>query len=350
VKWTFYRIGFFLLLAMALAAIFFLAYKPNDIDSSLRVYTSREDCIVGGPGQEEAFAGAEAEAAVGSWLAKSSVSALRKYLQDAANSTSSHLMTGIGDLKYYKIIVDQSKNMTAHNNLSCLVVLTGSFGRLDIRNLPTTLKSPQYLKTNDPDELFVKTKSGVTDFSQLIKFGLVDFPRTYFEFQVERESYSKTYRLKPTVAYVREFNSTGGQNDLKTAEFTVTLAKPALTGALEAPNSTGDQGLIGEIPMIVSKLKKGRLGRADIVMVDDFKTVWMAEPEGFRKAVLSEVSKSSLGAGDTVFLPPVNLYVTYREVDRPELLFYVLSKIVDENSEGITKTLSTGLGRGLQPD
>ncbi len=348
-RWTFYRVGFVLLLAIALAAIFFLAYKPDHNDTSLRVYANRDDCIVGGPGQEEAFAGARAETAVESWLANSSVSALKKYLQDAANATSSHLMTSVGDLRYFKIQADRSNNVTAHNNLVCLVVLTGSFGHLDVGNLPSMLKSVQYLTANDPDNIFVKAGSNTTDCSRLVKFGLVDLPQTYFEFQVERESFSKAYRLKPTVAYVRNFNSASGQNDAKTAEFTITIAKPGLTGALEAPNGANDQGLVGEIPITVDRLKKGRVGRRDILKVDDFKTVWIAEPEGFRKAVL-EATKSGLGSGEAAFVPPVNLYVTYREVDEPQLLFYILSKIVDENSESITKTLSTGLGRGSQPE
>jgi hypothetical protein len=267
------RIVMATLFAGALATIFILAYRPKQNNTSLHVFSNKEDCVVGGPGLAESFAGGEAGAAVGSWLVNSSVSALKKYLEEAANSTSSNLATGVGDVRYFKVESDQTKKLTVHNNLTCLVIVTGAFGTFDIHDVPRSLRLSSYLKENDPDQIFVKTNQGVTDFSTLIKFGLLDLPLTYFEFQVERDTYSRMYRFKPTVAYVREFNAVSGANDAKNAEFTILIVRPSLTGATQVPRLEGGHDLVGEIPIVIDHLKSGRVARANLTKFDDFRSV-----------------------------------------------------------------------------
>jgi hypothetical protein len=311
------------------------AMESASADPTVRAFAGSDDvCFVSGRGEREGIPLALG-LALGSAAIRSSLPALGRYLANAANSTSSPILTAISDADLFRIRSHAGRDPELEMNLECIVVTSGVFGELDVRRFPQG-----YWENFDPDGLFTKRNGGQIDLSTIQKLGLLDLPMSYLEFRIERHPSGEAFRLKPVVSYFRATSATRNTQNAKNIEVTVTITKPSPTGALDANKSTENNGLIAQIPIVLRHLNPGRTRRAPVT---NFETVWIAEPRLPSEEQTRAATKLVGSPGALLTLGPANIFVTYREVDEPDLMLHILASIVSENSGQISSALEEAL-------
>jgi hypothetical protein len=223
-----------------------------------------------------------------------------------------------------------------------LAVVSGVFGEFDPRRFPQG-----YWDNFDPDRIFVKSIAGQSDFESLKRLGLVDLPNSYIEFRFERHASAEAFRLKPTIAYFRMSNASRNTQAAKNVEITATITKPSPTGALDISKSGDAGGLVAQLPIVLKQLIPGRIRSGPITNYD---SIWIAQPKP-TDAQINDAQKVAKKEG-VLTIGPSNVFVTYREVDEPDLMLHVLATIVSENSsqisgglEEVLRTLVTTKGK-----
>jgi hypothetical protein len=122
----------------------------------------------------------------------------------------------------------------------------------------------------------------------------------------------------------------------KNIEMTVTIVKPSSTGALDIKRATGDGGLLAQLPIVIKQLTPGRIKKGAPIVNSD--TVWIASPRPPTEEEISSAKKLIGTSEATLNILPSNLYVTYREVDEPNLMLSILANIVSDNSNQISSS------------
>jgi hypothetical protein len=308
--------------------------NPASADPSLRAFAGNADFCFGSRTGEREGVPLALGLAFGSAVVRSSLPALGRYLTNAAQSTSSQIMTAISDADLFRIRAEGAEALKLEPNLECLVVVTGVFGELDPRRFPQG-----YWDNFDPDRIFVKSDAGQLDFTTLRRLGLVDLPNSYMEFRFDRHASAEAFRLKPLIAYFRMSNASRNTQAAKNIEITVTITKPSPTGALDISKPADTGGLVAQIPIVLKQLIPGRIKRGPIT---NFDTVWIAEPK-FPSDTQMNDAKKLVGTEGILTIGPSNVFVTYREVDEPDLMLHILASIVSENSSQISSSLEEAL-------
>jgi hypothetical protein len=295
------------------------------MDAAVRVFAGDADtCVVSREGERESIP-VILGTAVGSAVIKSSVSALGRYLTNAAQSTSSPLMSATGAVDLFRIKSQKGSEPTVEFNLECLIIVTGNFGQQP----PATLNQ-SYAQRWDPDAMFLKIDHSEVDSSALKALGLVDLPNSYFEFKLDRHSTADAMRLTPKVAYFRTTNGTLNAQGNKNIEITVTVVKPTPTGSLDRRSTSAETGLVAQIPLTINHLAPGRLRKKEPPVSYD--TLWIALPKTPQADDLSSI-KARVGTMDGIATSfPSNIFITYREVDQPDLVLSILGSIISDNS------------------
>jgi hypothetical protein len=264
---------------------------------------------------------------VGEPIIRSSVSAIGRYLTKASQATSSPLMTAVSSADLFRIVGGTGDQITIEANLECLAIVTGAFGDLGTQGLPAN-----FGQGLDPDQMFVKTQGGQLDVSVLKTLGLIDLPNSYLEFRFERHPAAEAFRLTPKVAYFRTANSARNPQSAKNIEISVTIIKPTSTGAPDLKQAGEGSGLVAQIPFVAKQLVPGRLKKGGAI---DFDTIWIATPKLPTDDQVAGV-RGLVRGGGSITISPANLFVTYREVDEPDLLLSFLASIVSDNSPQIS--------------
>jgi hypothetical protein len=232
----------------------------------------------------------------------------------------------------------QSRNLNLI--LECLAIVTGVFGEIHPGGIPAEAQSA------DPDGMFIRINDGKVDDSVLRALGLADLPNSYIKFRFDRHPNAEAFRLAPEINYFRVTNAALDPRDPKNIEVTVTIAKPSPTGALDVKKATEDNGLVAQLPVAVKQLVPGQVRKNFRVQYD---TIWIAAP---KKPSDDEVGgvKEKLSPGESLNVSPANLFVTYREVEEPDLMLEILASIVSDNSSevdaGVEKALRSTLSKG----
>ena len=253
-------------------------------------------------------------------------------------------MTAIGYADLFRVKGGSSNEIKIEANLECVVIVSGLFGDLGNRELTAS-----YAQSADPSSMFVKVANGqVQDDMLLRKLGLIDFPNSYFEFQLVRHDAAEAFQLMPKVAYFRVSNATRNTLSAKNIEVTITIAKPSPTGALDQRRVSDDTGLIAQIPVVLRQLVPGRLKNEGRL---NFDTVWIASPKPPSDNEIN-IAKQRVANGASITISPANVFVTYRETDEPDLMLSILSSIVTDNSSqvssGLEETLRSALPKGTK--
>jgi hypothetical protein len=313
----------------------FCGCEASFADPTIRVIagSSEDTCFVSGHRETALF---EAGIAIGSSIIRSSVSAIGRYLTNAAQSTSSPVMMAVGysDLFRAKAKEGSTSDVVIEPNLECLVVVTGQFGPLPPQGIPAG-----YAAAGDPDGMFIKVTNNQVDPSVLHRIGLSELPNSYLEFGLERHVTAQAFRLKPKVVYFRASNATRNTQAAKNIELTITIAKPSPTGSLDTGKIGQDSGLVAQVPIVIKQLVPGRIRRNGELSYD---TVWIAAPKEPPDDEIS-AAKNLIKNGAAVTISPVNIFVTYRETDEPDLMLSILASIVSDNSSQINTVLEDTL-------
>jgi hypothetical protein len=276
--------------------------------TSLRVFAGDDDaCVLGGK-QASAAGGPIAE--VGEIIIRSSLSVLGGYVSELSRSTSSPPMTSIGNADLFKIVGRPDGNRI-EPNLNCIVLLTGPFGSVP----QGPLKSKQYFAKNDPDQLFVKIHGDEVNDNYLKQVGLTDLPNSYIELTIQR--HNDAIMLKPRTVYFGKANTSIDNKNAKHIEITVTIVRPSTTGALQV-DETNKSNLIAQIPVVISSLEPDRIHRNQLQVIN-FETMWISDL-GPSEVLQKQVEAIHLSADQIITVTPVNILVTYREVDRPNIM------------------------------
>jgi hypothetical protein len=289
--------------------------------SSLRVFAGDESlCVLGGKKEAASLEGTVAE--LGEPIVRSSISVLGGYIDELSKSTSTPLMTSVDRADLFKF-VSQTGGARIEPNLSCIVLVTGQFGSI----ARSPIKSKQHFIENDPDQLFVKIRDNEIDDSYLKGVGLTDLPNSYIELRIQR--HDGAFLLTPITAYFRQASTHIDNKKPKHLEITVTIVMPSTTGALSVDEARKSSGLVAEIPVVVSSLEPGRIHREQL-QVNNFETIWISDV-GPPDYLQSSIEKLRLNPNEVRTTAPANIFVTYREVDRPDVVLSVLGKILREN-------------------
>jgi hypothetical protein len=160
--------------AVSVGTLLSAGMKDADADPSVHIFAGNADsCIVEGQRESAPIA---IGLAIGSSIIRSSVSAIGRYLNSAAQSTSSPIMITNDYVDLFRVTGESGKEAKIAPNFECLIVITGQFGELGTQGLPVN-----YAQGADPDGMFVKINNGQADVSILRRLGLVDLPNSYLE-------------------------------------------------------------------------------------------------------------------------------------------------------------------------
>jgi hypothetical protein len=109
--------------------------------------------------------------------------------------------------------------------------------------------------TLDPDELFVKNRENQHDMHILTKLGLLDLPKSYFEFRVRHHGSAPAFRLEPMTAYFRESNASVNVQAPKNIEIVATFALPSNTGGFGEAGLENLENKVLQIPITLKQIK-----------------------------------------------------------------------------------------------
>jgi hypothetical protein len=310
----------------------FVLMNSNAIgaDTSVRVFTGdASTCFVSGQeGQRESIPVALG-VAIGSSIIRSSISALGRYLSSAAQSTSSPIMTASGSSDLFRLTGQKGAEPKLESNLECVVVVTGDFSQ---RGAPQIASGD--VQKLDPDGMFLKTNGSKVEPSPALRaVGLNELPYSYFEFKVQQHPTAPAVRLVPSVIYSRMANTALYAQSAKAIEITFTLLQPSLTGTLDVKSATGNSGLVLQLPFVVKQLASGRVKKSE--PLPNFDTVWVAAPKSPSEEELTAAKKTIGSTEGTLSLSPSNVFITYREIDQPELVLSFLANALSDNSNQI---------------
>ncbi|MFC1460585.1 hypothetical protein ACETIH_28515 [Microvirga arabica] len=305
-----------------------------------------ENCIAGGyteAAQQESI-GAELALSLGTAALNIGIPALAGYFKRLAQATSSDTKIGLGRTDLYEIRIKQEQSEVT-SNVKCLVIAHGVAGPLLPGQIPSWLMNRERRGQLDPNGLFVRMEDGEPNFRRLRALGFDDFPLSYFEFQVQQHLDGSAFRLAPRVVYFRQTLATRAVQDPKNIEITITLTKPSSTGALQASDQERTS-ILAQIPLVFKNIKPGSNNSVDQA---EFETVWIT---AISPPVSSMVEKSTdilkRNRRDRALLSPANVFVTYRETDKPDLVFDLLSGLLDSNSDRISREVEGILRSAIQ--
>jgi hypothetical protein len=245
-------------------------------------------------------------------------STLGKYLGEAASATSSAVMVAVTDVDLFRLAKKPGDTEARIElNIECLVVVSGDFGMIDQDHLPPGFADRA--SALDPDQMFVKRTDGQPETSLLRKLGLLDIPRSYVEFRIQRHGSASVMRLLPKYLYFRQANAAANAQDFKNIEIVATFATPSTTGTLDVNRAAGAAGTFVQLPVVISHVKPGLIKRV-VVPETNIQTVWVAEPPS-----PNDAKREASAVNGVITFWPNNVFVTYRETDKPNLMLEVLS-------------------------
>jgi hypothetical protein len=292
-----------------------------------------EYCLISGSrssGQREGIGLALATSVIQS-VARSSASALGKYLNEAAQSTSSPLLIAVTDVDLFRIVKRAQDNQPhIESNLECLVIVNGEFGVLPRDNLPPAFSARA--AALDPDQLFVKRTGEQPDPSILIKLGLLDLPKSYLEFVVQRHRSSSAVRLSPSFVYFRESSAIMNPQNAKNVEVVATFVLPSATGSLDVGGVANSESTVMQLPVVINRLTPGLIRRV-AVPASNVDNVWVREPGQPDESQMQGAKRESASIGGITTFWPNNVFVTYREADKPSLILHMLSTFLVNTSD-----------------
>jgi hypothetical protein len=247
-----------------------------------------------------------------------SFSTLGKYLSEAASATSSPVMVTVTDADLFRLVKKLGDTEArVELNIECLVVVSGDFGMIDQDHLPPGFADRA--SALDPDQMFVKRTDGQLDTSLLKKLGLLDIRKSYVELQIQRHGSASVMRLLPKYLYFREANTSTNTQDFKNIEVVATFATPSTTGTLDVTRAAGGGGTFVQLPVIINHVKPGLIKKI-VVPETNIQTVWVAEPPS-----PNDAKRQASSFNGVISFWPNNVFVTYRETDKPNLILEVLS-------------------------
>jgi hypothetical protein len=298
-------------------------------ESRVRAFAGSADaCVISGAvpaGQREGIGLALLTSAVQS-IAQSSLPVLGKYLNDAAHSTSSPLVSTVTDVDLFRIVKrPQEKESRLELNLECLVVVNGEFGLLDQEQVPENLVAKAAVL--DPDQMFVKRGDGRPDTSILRRLGLLDFPKSYMEFTIQHHRTAPALRLSPTYLYFRESSAMLNPQEAKDIEVVATFIPPTVSGTLDVNRAIGAVNNAMQLPIVINHVSPGLIHRVK-VPATNVDTVWVAEPILPNNDQIQAARQENANMGGVTTFWPNNVFVTYREADKPDLILDILSTAI----------------------
>jgi hypothetical protein len=175
--------------------------------------------------------------------------------------------------------------------------------------------------------MFVKRIPGPYNYSLLRTLGLLDLPKSYFELSVERHPSSSVIRLKPLYAYFRESNTTLNSTEPKNIEIFITFMSPTGSGTLDIDKIDVSNTTVMQIPLLIRGLKPGLI-RKVAVPPTNVDTLWISEPQPPNDNKVLQASRTVSSIGGTYLFWPNNVFLTYRETDKPSLILGIISNLI----------------------